>query len=73
MMSLWLGLVWSLFLGGIVQAAPPALLDARQATCNTATNRQCWTSSFNINTDYETSVPLTGLTKSVCIRRRVSE
>ncbi len=32
---------------------------------NTATNRQCWTSTFNINTDYETSWPTTGVTQTV--------
>ncbi|KAH8912965.1 Cu-oxidase-domain-containing protein [Coniochaeta sp. PMI_546] len=35
-------------------------------TCNTATNRQCWTTSpsFTINTDYEASWPTTGVTRS---------
>ncbi|KAK1753358.1 putative laccase precursor [Echria macrotheca] len=39
---------------------------ARRQTCNTATNRQCWTTSpaFNINTDYEASWPSTGVTRT---------
>jgi len=37
----------------------------KRQTCNTATNRQCWDSTFNINTDYETSWPNTGQTKTV--------
>ncbi|KAK0625178.1 Cupredoxin [Bombardia bombarda] len=46
-------------------AVPSSLqLQARQSTCNTATNRQCWTSSFNVNTDYEAHTPLTGVTRS---------
>ena len=36
----------------------------KRQTCNTATNRQCWDSTFNINTDYETSWPNTGQTKT---------
>nr|CDP29442.1 Putative laccase precursor [Podospora anserina S mat+] len=40
-------------------------LQPRQ-TCNTATNRQCWTTSpaFNINTDWEASTPVTGVTRT---------
>jgi len=36
-------------------------------TCNTPSNRACWTTSpsFNINTDYEVSVPTTGATRKV--------
>ncbi|KAK3321960.1 multicopper oxidase-domain-containing protein [Apodospora peruviana] len=63
--------LWSLLMCGIVLAAPSALqeskeLQPRQSTCNTATNRQCWTTSpaFNINTDYETSTPSTGVTRT---------
>ncbi|OAA65258.1 Cupredoxin [Niveomyces insectorum RCEF 264] len=37
---------------------------ARRQTCNTATNRQCWTTGFDINTDYETDVPTTGNTQT---------
>ncbi|KAK3385816.1 laccase [Podospora didyma] len=36
-------------------------LSPRASTCNTATNRACWTTGFNINTDYETSTPTTGV------------
>ncbi|KAK0650008.1 laccase [Cercophora newfieldiana] len=58
-------------LGGAVPAAvgteqdlsPRTQLAKRAPTCNTPTNRACWTSGFNINTDYETSVPVTGVTR----------
>jgi len=55
-----------LTLASLAQAAPPLLtpIAPRAATCNTATNRQCWTSGFDINTDYETSTPTTGVTRS---------
>nr|3PPS_A Chain A, Laccase [Canariomyces arenarius]3PPS_B Chain B, Laccase [Canariomyces arenarius]3PPS_C Chain C, Laccase [Canariomyces arenarius]3PPS_D Chain D, Laccase [Canariomyces arenarius] len=54
-------------------AAPPAnpvqrdmlqVLEARQSgpTCNTPSNRACWTNGFDINTDYEVSTPNTGRT-----------
>jgi hypothetical protein len=73
----------SLFVGLIrldnVYAAPSSLMEndltprhdisPRAPTCNTATNRACWTTSpaFNINTDYETSWPTTGVTtRTVC-------
>ncbi|KAK3312917.1 laccase-1 [Apodospora peruviana] len=38
-------------------------LVARAPTCNTPSNRACWSTGFNINTDYETSTPTTGVTK----------
>ena len=63
-------LLWGLLLSTAVLAAPPLAhqLVPRQ-TCNTATNRQCWTSSpaFSINTDYEVSTPSTGVTRTVWI------
>ena len=34
------------------------------STCNTPSNRACWTNSLNINTDYETTVP-TGIVRPV--------
>lgn len=37
------------------------------STCNTATNRACWTSDFNIATDYEAKWPVTGVTRTVSI------
>jgi len=65
-------LVWGLLLGtAAALVTPPAQQEAnglvRRQTCNTASNRQCWTSSpaFNINTDYETSRPSTGVTRTV--------
>lgn len=39
------------------------VLQPRQS-CNTVTNRQCWSSGFSISTDYETSTPATGVTRS---------
>jgi len=60
--------LWGLLLSTAVLAAPqiPHELLRRQ-TCNTATNRQCWTTSpaFNINTDFEVSTPSTGVTRTV--------
>lgn len=62
-------LLWALLLSTAVLAAPQLAhqLQPRQ-TCNTVTNRQCWTTSpaFNINTDYEASTPSTGVTRTVC-------
>lgn len=43
----------------------PEQLAARAPTCNTPSNRACWTSGFNINTDWEASVPTTGVTRTV--------
>ncbi|KAK3384924.1 multicopper oxidase-domain-containing protein [Podospora didyma] len=61
-------LMWGLIHGSSALVAPisPLDLQPRQATCNTATNRQCWMTSpaFNINTDYETSTPNTGVTRT---------
>ncbi|KAM7192443.1 putative laccase precursor [Rhypophila sp. PSN 637] len=70
-------LLWALLMGNLVVAAPslapvshilqgPKELHPRQSTCNTASNRQCWTTSpaFNINTDYEVSTPSTGVTRT---------
>ncbi|KAJ4379491.1 hypothetical protein N0V85_008845 [Neurospora sp. IMI 360204] len=58
------GLLWSLLLSGLTHGSPLAehVLETRQS-CNTASNRQCWTSSFDINTDYEAHVPETGVTR----------
>lgn len=39
------------------------VLQPRQS-CNTATNRQCWSSGFSVTTDYETSTPVTGVTRT---------
>ncbi|KAK3320100.1 multicopper oxidase-domain-containing protein [Cercophora scortea] len=61
------GLLWALLLVAIGLAvpspSPEVELQPRQS-CNTATNRQCWTSNFDINTDYETTIPATDVTKS---------
>jgi aminopeptidase N len=55
---------------GVAKAAPsPEVVDEsrqlvhRAATCNTPTNRACWTTGFDINTDYESKVPRTGVTR----------
>src|SRR6187402_1881942 len=70
------GLAAGLLLSRSAAAAPlevaeveaEGVLDKRQSTCNTATNRQCWTTSpaFSVTTDSETSWPNTGQTKPVC-------
>jgi len=39
-------------------------LRVRQS-CNTPSNRACWSTGFNINTDWETSIPNTGVTRTV--------
>jgi hypothetical protein len=41
-------------------ARPP-----RQASCHTPSNRACWTTGFDINTDYEISTPNTGRVRPV--------
>jgi FtsP/CotA-like multicopper oxidase with cupredoxin domain len=43
---------------------PRAELVKRAPTCNTPSNRACWTSGFNINTDYEASFPATGVVRN---------
>lgn len=57
-----------------VLAAPPTTpaqrdlfgpIQGRAATCNTPSNRACWTTGFDINTDYEASIPTTGVTRPV--------
>ncbi|KAI1188851.1 laccase [Nemania serpens] len=43
---------------GLGQSAPSShSLEPRGAACNTAQNRGCWSSGFNINTDYESKTP----------------
>ncbi|KAI1173497.1 laccase [Nemania sp. FL0916] len=46
-------------LAGLSQGAPSFThgLEPRGATCNTASDRACWSSGFDINTDYESSTP----------------
>lgn len=65
-------LVWGLLLSTAAALVTPQSRPemgglVRRQSCNTASNRQCWTSSpaFNINTDYETSRPSTGVTRTV--------
>lgn len=64
----------SLFMSGLLSsqltwAAPlsPSTLEtvvARQeGSCNTASNRACWTAGFDIYTDYEIKTPLTGVVR----------
>lgn len=54
-----------LLFGALVAAVPTQDLSPRIApSCNTATNRACWSGLYNINTDYETSTP-PGTTVSV--------
>ncbi|PKS09340.1 hypothetical protein jhhlp_003954 [Lomentospora prolificans] len=44
-------------------AVAPRELVKRAPTCNTPSNRACWSDGFNINTDYEASIPDTGVTR----------
>jgi len=48
-----------------LEVTPRAELVKRAPTCNTPTNRACWTTGFNINTDYEASFPATGVVRNV--------
>lgn len=43
----------------------PRGLEKRAPTCNTPSNRACWSDGFDINTDYEVKIPETGVTRSV--------
>lgn len=53
----------------VIGAAIPSPLSAelvkRAPTCNTPTNRACWTDGFDINTDYEANFPDTGVVRNV--------
>jgi FtsP/CotA-like multicopper oxidase with cupredoxin domain len=51
------GLVSSLLLAGLATAAPTVDLKPRQSTCNTPTDRACWSDGFDITTDYEAATP----------------
>lgn len=45
-----------LLLAALTQAAPK--LESRQnKSCNTASNRACWLTGYNISTDYEVETP----------------
>ncbi|KAI0146303.1 laccase-like protein [Xylariaceae sp. FL1272] len=46
-------------LAGLSQSAPSTIqqLETRASTCNTATNRACWSDGYDINTDYEVDTP----------------
>ena len=68
MATLVFRLLFAALLVGLAFATPlPSeelqVLQPRQS-CNTATNRQCWSSGFSISTDYETSTPATGVTRT---------
>lgn len=70
-------LAMGLMASSLVTAAPPVApvertvdlgmengLEARAPpTCHSASNRACWTTGFNINTDYETTAPPPGQTR----------
>lgn len=40
-------------------------ISPRAPTCNTPSNRACWSPGFDINTDFEVSWPTTGVTRTV--------
>jgi hypothetical protein len=46
-----------LFVSSATAAAITQDLETRQSTCNTPSNRRCWSSNFDITTDYELSTP----------------
>ena len=45
----------------------PRALEKRAPTCNTPSNRACWSNGFDINTDYEAKIPNTGVTRKVSL------
>jgi hypothetical protein len=48
----------------IVEREEAAILP-RQTSCHTPSNRACWTTGYNINTDYEVNSPNTGVVRPV--------
>ena len=48
-----------------VQGSPAPDVATRAATCNTPSNRACWTDGFDIKTDYYEKTPITGVTREV--------
>lgn len=40
-------------------------LAPRQSSCNTPSNRACWSNGYDINTDYEVNSPDTGVVRPV--------
>ncbi|KAI0145459.1 multicopper oxidase-domain-containing protein [Xylariaceae sp. FL1272] len=59
------GLLAGLFAGLVVGAPSRVIgLDGRASTCNTPSNRACWSNGFDINTDYELSTPA-GTTRTI--------
>jgi len=73
----WLQAVGCLFFAGLGNTIPltsteddltpraDVELTKRAPTCNTPSNRACWTNGFNINTDYEANFPATGVVRNV--------
>ncbi|KAK5655145.1 hypothetical protein OQA88_6044 [Cercophora sp. LCS_1] len=47
-----------------LDVSPAVELVKRAPTCNTPSNRACWTTGFNINTDYEANFPATGVVRN---------
>ncbi|CAK7236310.1 laccase, multicopper oxidase, benzenediol:oxygen oxidorectuctase [Sporothrix curviconia] len=59
-------LLGSAFLAHAAPSGMPRGADAvahRASSCNTASNRACWTTGFDINTDYDAKTPITGVTR----------
>ncbi len=65
-LALATGLFSSLLVGALPSLSSDGLI-SRAASCNTPSNRACWTTGFDINTDYEDKIPLTGKTKTVSL------
>lgn len=43
----------------------------RQTSCHTPSNRACWTTGYNINTDYEVNSPNTGVVRPVSVSSQI--
>jgi hypothetical protein len=66
-LGLFAGLAHAAPPGQAVEELAPRTDLVKRASCNTPSNRQCWTTDgFNISTDYEQRVPNTGNTRRVC-------
>jgi hypothetical protein len=72
----YVGILSSSFVAAAPTDVSVDLKPRQAANCNTPSNRACWVSgSFDINTDYELSTPLTGHTQPVshCTNRLRSQ
>lgn len=54
-------------LGALALPSQSQNLVSRASTCNTAEDRSCWSDGFDISSDYETSIPNTGVTRQYAL------